>query len=54
MEEPFYSRIIRSLNKVESDIIPTAGVLCQDGELTLWWNRKFLASLEPKKVKGVC
>ena len=53
MEEPFYSRIIRSLNKVESDVIPTAGVLCQDGELTLWWNRKFLASLEPKKVKGL-
>ena len=53
MEEPFYSRILRSLNKVETNAIPTAGVLCQDGELTLWWNRNFLASLEPKKVIGL-
>tara|TARA_Y100000592_G_scaffold3243_1_gene4678 strand:- start:15098 stop:16387 length:1290 start_codon:yes stop_codon:yes gene_type:complete len=53
MEEPFYSRIIRSLNKVETTNIPTAGVLCQDGELTLWWNRKFLAGLEHKEVKGL-
>ena len=53
MEEPFYSRILRSLNKVETKVIPTAGVLCQDGELTLWWNRNFLASLKPKKVIGL-
>lgn len=51
--EPFYSRILRSLNKVETDQIPTAGVLAKDGNITMWWNRKFLASQEPKKVKGI-
>ena len=43
--EPFYSRILRSLNKTERDDIPTAGVSCQNGDITLWWNRKFLAGL---------
>jgi predicted metal-dependent peptidase len=53
MEEPFYSRIIRSLNKVETTSIPTAGVLCHDGDLTLWWNRSFLAGLSPKENTGL-
>lgn len=52
-DEPFYSRILRSLNKVESDKIPTAGVLQEDSTLTLWWNRSFLASLTDKQVKGL-
>lgn len=52
-DEPFYSRILRSLTKVESDSIPTAGVLQQDSTLTLWWNREFLASLSDKQVKGL-
>ena len=51
--EPFYSRILRSLNKVESTEIPTAGVTTQDGDITLWWNRKFLAGLKPKQVMGL-
>ena len=52
-DEPFYSRILRSLNKVESKEIPTAGVLAVDSEITMWWNRDFLASLLPKQVKGL-
>ena len=52
-DEPFYSRILRSLNKVETEEIPTAGVLCKDGDITMWWNRKFLASLSNKCVKGL-
>lgn len=52
-DEPFYSRILRSLNKIESKEIPTAGVLAVDGEITMWWNREFLASLESRKVKGL-
>ena len=51
--EPFYSRILRSLNKVESTEVPTAGVTTQDGDITLWWNRKFLAGLKPKQVMGL-
>ena len=52
-DEPFYSRILRSLNKVETDQIPTAGVLSKDGNITLWWNREFLAGLSRKEVKGL-
>ena len=29
--EPFYSRILRSLNKIEDKSIPTAGVAAHDG-----------------------
>lgn len=52
-DEPFYSRILRSLNKIESESIPTAGVLCANGNITMWWNREFLASLTSKEVKGL-
>lgn len=52
-EEPFYSRILRSLNKIETTEIPTAGVLELNGDLTLWWNREFLASLTKKQVLGL-
>ena len=51
--EPFYSRILRSLNKVESTHIPTAGVSAVNGELTLWWNRRFMAGLSRKQVRGL-
>jgi len=51
--EPFYSRILRSLNKIETVEIPTAGVLEKDGNITLWWNRKFLASLNNNQVLGL-
>lgn len=52
-EEPFYSRILRSITKVESKEIPTAGVLEKDGELTMWWNREFMASLDKNQVIGL-
>ncbi len=52
-DEPFYSRILRSLSKIETEKIPTAGVLCKDSEITMWWNRRFLASLSKKHVKGL-
>ena len=52
--EPFYSRILRSLSKVETTSIPTAGVTATDeGELTLFWNRAFLAGLEERHVQGL-
>tara|TARA_B100001059_G_C17810721_1_gene572103 strand:+ start:370 stop:1656 length:1287 start_codon:yes stop_codon:yes gene_type:complete len=51
--EPFYSCILRNLSKVETDQIPTAGVLAKDGNITMWWNRKFLASLKPRQVRGL-
>ena len=52
-EEPFYSRIIRSLNKVEDESIPTAGVLIQQGNPTMLWNREFMVGLKPIQRKGL-
>ena len=51
--EPFYSRILRSLNKIESTTIPTAGVSAADGNITLWWNREFMAGLPRKHITGL-
>lgn len=51
--EPFYSRILRSLDKVESTDIPTAGVSYYDGNITLYWNREFLAGLSKNQVIGL-
>ena len=51
--EPFYSRILRSLNKVETDLIPTAGVVCENDNMTLFWNRSFLAGLTNKRMTGL-
>ena len=51
--EPFFSSILRKVTKKKSDSIPTAGVLAKDGQLHLWWNPKFLASLTPEQVKGL-
>ena len=51
--EPFYSRLLRSLNKVETEKISTAGVSTENGDITLWWNRKFLAGLKNAEIKGL-
>ena len=51
--EPFYSRILRSLNKEETTSIPTAGVTCVDGDITLYWNREFMAGLNKSQVNGL-
>jgi len=51
--EPFYSRILRSLTNIETDEIPTAGVLCKDNDIKMWWNKKFFASLTNQQIRGV-
>jgi len=51
--EPFYSRILRSLNKIESNTIPTAGVTSNDSDITLLWNREFMAGLSNSEVIGL-
>ena len=52
-DEPFYSRILRSITKIESEDIPTAGVLATPDDIKFWWNRRFLASLKEEEVKGL-
>ena len=52
-DEPFFSSVLRPITKVKTDSIPTAGVLAKEGSIMMWWNPMFLASLTPKKVKGL-
>ena len=51
-DEPFFSKVLRSVTKVKSDEIPTAGVLAKEGDIKMWWNPKFLAGLTKEQVKG--
>jgi predicted metal-dependent peptidase len=52
-DEPFFSRVLRTVTKVRTEEIPTAGVLAKDGDINMWWNPRFLASLTAKQVKGL-
>ena len=52
-DEPFFAHVLRPVTKVKTDMIPTSGVLSKDGTISMLWNPKFLASLEPRKVKGL-
>ena len=51
--EPFFSKILRKVTKKETTSIPTAGVLAKEGQLFLWWNRRFMAGLTNAQVKGL-
>jgi predicted metal-dependent peptidase len=51
--EPFFSRVLRTVTKVRSEAIPTAGVLAKEGDIKMWWNPKFLAGLNPNQIKGL-
>ncbi len=53
LEEPFYSKVLRTITKVRTDAIPTAGVLSKDGDIKMWWNPRFFAALPVKHVLGV-
>ena len=52
-EEPFFSHIIRGITKVRTTAIPTAGVLAKDGDVKLWWNPKFLCTLDHNQIMGL-
>lgn len=51
--EPFYAKILRGITKTCTRDVPTAGVLCKNGDLKMWYNPGFLASLSEKQVKGL-
>ncbi len=53
LEEPFFCKVLRKVTKVKTTAIPTAGVLAKDGDIKMWWNPAFLASLTPKQVIGL-
>ena len=55
--EPFYARVLRGITKKRTESIPTAGVMVKDGEVSYFYNPRFIASLikdeGKKKVKGL-
>ena len=53
LEEPFYAKLMRVISKIRTEQVRTAGVLCKDGDLKLWWNPAFMAGLPGKQVRGV-
>jgi predicted metal-dependent peptidase len=53
LDEPFFAAVLRGVNYTRTQAIPTAGVLAKDGEVHMWWNPKFLASLSTLQVKGL-
>ena len=52
-DEPFFSHVLRTVTKIRTESIPTAGVLAKEGDVKMWWNPKFLAGLTPKQIKGL-
>ena len=52
-DEPFFSNILRGIEKIKTNEIPTAGVSAQGGDVRFWWNPKFLAGLSSNEVKGL-
>ena len=52
-DEPFFSSILRSVTKIRTESIPTAGVLAKDGDIKMWWNPGFLSGLTSDQVKGL-
>jgi len=53
LNEPFYAGVLRGVNLIKTEDIPTAGVLAKDGDVSMWWNPKFLAGLTHKQVMGL-
>ncbi len=53
LEEPFYGKVLRTVTKVPTRAIRTAGVLAKDGDLKMWFNPAFLAALAGKEIRGV-
>lgn len=54
MEEPFFSRIYRAVNRTQDrKIVPTAGVGIIDERPTFLWNPDFVASLPDAHILGL-
>jgi len=52
-DEPFFSKILRTVTKTKTEAIPTAGVLAKDGDIKMWYNPGFMSSLTDKQVQGL-
>ncbi len=53
LEEPFYAGVLRGVNYIRSNSIPTAGVMTKDLDITMFWNPAFIDSLTRDQIKGL-
>ena len=53
LTEPFFAEVMRSITKIRDEKISTAGVMARDGDLYLYWNPKFCASMPGMEVIGL-
>lgn len=51
--EPFFTTLLRSITKIESKSIPTAGVTIKDNYPVLYWNENFLDTLSKQEKIGL-
>jgi len=51
--EPFFTALLRTIDKVETKSLPTAGVTIKDGSPVLYWNPDFLNTLTRKQRVGL-
>jgi predicted metal-dependent peptidase len=52
-KEPFFSSVLRHVQKIKTEKIPTAGVSASGGDIRLWWNPNFLAGLTKEQICGL-
>jgi predicted metal-dependent peptidase len=51
--EPFWSHVLRGVDMIRTEDVPTAGVLANAEGIRMWWNPSFLGSLNELEVKGL-
>jgi len=52
-DEPFWSHVLRGVDMIRTDEVPTAGVLANAEGIRMWWNPAFVAELTELEVKGL-
>jgi predicted metal-dependent peptidase len=52
-DEPFWAHVLRGVDMIRTDEVPTAGVLANADGIRMWWNPAFVAELTVKEVKGL-
>jgi predicted metal-dependent peptidase len=53
LTEPFFAEVMRNITKIRDEKISTAGVTSRDGDLYLYWNPKFCASMPGMEMIGL-
>ena len=52
-DEPFFARILRSVNIEFGDDVPTAGVMVKEADVHMICNPQFVSDLKDNEIKGL-